>query len=63
MDIVTHKKDYTLPAIEQINMCRLYLKADTISDITDATGTRILDSALRCRALIQGTSRLWPKQV
>ena len=63
MDIVTHKKDYTLPAIEQINMCRLYLKADTISDITDATGTRILDSALRCRALIQGTSRLWPKQI
>ena len=44
-------------------MCRLYLKADTISDITDATGTRILDSALRCRALIQGTNRLWPKQV
>ena len=54
MDIVTHQRDYTLPAIEQINMCHLYLKANMISDITDAAGKRIW---------IRPSNRLWPKQV
>jgi len=49
--------------ITLFNMCRLYLKVITLSDITSADGTYILQEA-KCSSTLQGRSSnlLWPNQ-
>ena len=47
----------------RLNRCRVYLQALTISDIVDAAGINILESAMRGRKDMTRTSNLlWPNQ-
>ncbi len=48
--------------LEVSNRCRIFLQAITISDIADATGTKILESAIHCRYRLPSSLR-WPIQV
>ena len=47
MDLVLQSNLFTAEAICQINYCRLYMQAITISDITTASGTRLFDGINR----------------
>lgn len=62
MDIVTTNHSYTNRAVKAINSCRVYLRAETISDITDAAGTTITTAASTCRRSNTGSRSLWPRQ-
>jgi hypothetical protein len=41
MDIIQHSKKFTDSEVRQLNYCRLFLNAITLSDITHTTGTRL----------------------
>ena len=45
MDHVTRLYNKSPATLQKINRCRMYLKATTISDITEATGRSIEDHA------------------
>ena len=47
MDIVLNSNQFDADEIRQINYCRLFLQAITISDIATATGTRLFDGINR----------------
>jgi hypothetical protein len=50
--------------LEEINQCRLYLQAYYISDLTSASGKKLLPEAMNGRQLTLGraTQSHWPKQ-
>ena len=41
MDVVQDSRQFTDSEIRRINYCRLYLRAETVSDITTVSGTRL----------------------
>ena len=49
-------------AIRNINKCRIYLRAETVSDITDASGLSLTPCAICCTASRHGTRMIWPRQ-
>lgn len=62
MDKVNYLNISTMDKV-RLNLCRIYLQALTISDITDAGGVRLLDSALKGNRDTTRTSTLcWPNQ-
>jgi hypothetical protein len=48
--------------IERINLCRLFLKVETIADITNTQGTRIQKQAWRGLSTESTSTLLWPRQ-
>jgi hypothetical protein len=62
MDMVTSDDRYSDDAIILINMCRTHLQVETISDITDASGTHITLESAQCTRSPHGTKALWPRQ-
>jgi hypothetical protein len=63
MNIATDNFSFSNSDIEKINRCRIYLRAEVLSDITSADGTYITTAAQTCHpsAILQ-TSTQWPKQ-
>lgn len=49
MDMILESDRFTSAEIRRLNYCRLFLQAVTISDLTDATGTRLDLSKLKKR--------------
>jgi ribonuclease HI len=47
----------------RINRCRMYLKAETIADLSNAAGTHITEQAMDCRetAILEPKAK-WPRQ-
>ena len=62
MDVVNHC-GFSDEEIRRINRCRVFLRAECLSDISNAEGTRIHDDAYECTtdARIQ-TTEDWPRQ-
>lgn len=46
MDIVLSQQQWSKTQVGQINACRRFLQAQTLADITNLTGTRILSTAI-----------------
>ena len=61
MDIVTTGKTYKPREIKIINRCRLHLRVETVSDITDASGDSLTLAAILCGPP-QDSNTLWPCQ-
>jgi hypothetical protein len=52
-----------IPAkIQTLNLCRLYLRVESLAEICDTDGTRVLPSAWNGRSLPSTSSLLWPRQ-
>ena len=63
MDLVLSNNSINPDEIKQINRCRIYLRVETLADITNARGTQVLSSAYLC--LPEGrlqSDDLWPYQ-
>ena len=61
MDIALYEKNWTDHEIRCINRCRVYLRVETIADITNASGTEILSDKYFCMEQ-QNSNILWPYQ-
>jgi hypothetical protein len=48
--------------LRNLNYCRLYLRAETLAELCNADGTRILPSAWRGTKLPSTSTLLWPRQ-
>ena len=59
MDHVLASGQFTDAAIKQVNYCRLYLQAITISDISAASGHRLLDGVTRGTECTWGSRTVW----
>ena len=59
MDLVLQSKQFSDEAICQINYCRLYMQAITISDITTASGTRLFDGINRGLEVAWSSTTKW----
>ena len=62
MDIATTDGDYSDSQITIINRCRIHLRAETIADLSNASGTTLTNDAITCTYRIGGTQSLWPQQ-
>jgi hypothetical protein len=63
MNIATADSTFSNSDIEKINRCRIFLRAEVLSDVTSADGTTILPSAQSCHpSAVLRTSKQWPKQ-
>ena len=58
MDIVLHQQRWKKHQIVQINSCRRYIQAQTLSDITNIQGTRILADAFRGDTILTESVRV-----
>jgi hypothetical protein len=66
MDIVTSDRQFTQNDVILINMCRIHMQVETISDITEALGRKISTPAIECAAPHTANTTsygiLWPRQ-
>ena len=63
MDYILLSAKYTKLEKVYLNRCRIYLKATTLSDLVNASGTHILSSSYFCMEEgILPTTDLWPHQ-
>ena len=63
MDVVLKHSTYTIMEKIYLNRCRIYLKAETLSDLVNAAGTHILSDSYFCMEKgICPTQDLWPYQ-
>ena len=64
MDVAEWDTVFTDGEIRKINSCRVYLRAECLSDLCNAAVTRINDDAYDClpSARIDGDD-LWPRQL
>ena len=58
MDIILNSKQFKNSEIRQLNYCRLFLKAITLSDITHTTGTRLDGSKLNGDPSLYSSTRI-----
>jgi len=64
MDIILHSNQYMHTDKLHLNRCRLYLKAETISDLTNAAGTHLRSSSYFCMEEgVCNAIEKWPYQV
>jgi hypothetical protein len=61
MDLVVHTS-WSKTEIKEINKCRLYLKVESVSDISNQSGTHITDKCLNVQLGAHKRDKLWPKQ-
>ena len=63
MDIALTDKKWSNQEILCINRCRIYLRVETIAEVTNAFGTELLSSSYFCMEEGQGKeSTMWPYQ-
>ena len=56
-------KQHDKKKLQQLNMCRLYLKVNTLADMCDISGTRILESVWEVKRPPRPSSLNWPQQI
>ena len=53
---------YNIRILKQLNMCRMYLKVTTLSDICEIDGTKIIDEVWEVRKPPRNSTLEWPYQ-
>ena len=59
---VFYQQDLPIDILEQLNKCRLYLKAFFLSDLTEGLGSSLLDEAWRGKPINLHRMESWPQQ-